>query len=122
MTTHVYFLTSVTNSRLPVFQTDTFKHILATAFNEARISGSFKILGYVIMPEHYHVVTDSVLKPSQVLRYFNGISARRVIDHLKKKRALILRFEAEKRRRQNEYKYSLWEHHSNTFIVTTESI
>jgi len=38
---------------------------------------------YVLMPNHLHAITDSILKPSKVLQYINGIISRRVIDHLK---------------------------------------
>src|SRR4051812_3064219 len=79
----LYFITSVTHHRLPIFQTDKLKQILAEAFNEARTSLGFKIYSYVFMPEHYHVVTDGKQKPSDTLRYLNGISARRVINYLK---------------------------------------
>jgi putative transposase len=119
----LYFITAVTHKRLPVFRRDTMKQILAMAFDEARRSGAFKILAYVIMPEHYHLITDSNRKASDVVRYLNGISARRVIGHLKEEQ-----FEASLNKlRKNEpgrkdYRYSLWEHHSNIFLITTESM
>jgi putative transposase len=118
----LYFLTSVTHHRLPIFAKDSLKQILATAFNEARTSGSFKIFGYGIMPDHYHIVTDNGRKPSDVLRFLNGISARRIINYLKENN-----FETSlnKLRKQqpgkNDYQYSVWEHHSNTFLITSEA-
>ncbi len=118
-----YFLTSVTHKRLPVFSKEPLKTVLAKAFVEARTSGGFKIFGYGIMPDHYHIVTDNGRKPSDVLRYLNGISARRVINYLKENEYTSslnkLRKEEEGRK---DYRYSLWEHHSNTFLITTESM
>jgi putative transposase len=118
----LYFLTSVTNKRLPVFQTDRLKKILTNALAEAKVSGGIKIYAYVIMPDHYHVITDSQRKASEVLRYVNGISARRVINYLKDNNQVSSLNKLRKDEGKNGYKYSLWEHHSNTFLITTESM
>ena len=118
-----YFITSVTHKRLPVFRQRALQGVLASSFDEARKSGKFSIFSYVIMPEHYHIVTDSSQKPSVVVRYLNGISARRVINYLKENN---FDTSLEKLRKQEvgkkDYRYSLWEHHSNTFLITTESM
>jgi REP element-mobilizing transposase RayT len=81
--TPFYYFTSVAHDRLPIFRTDKLKEIMAAAPNEARTSGQFSIFAYVIMPDHYHIITDSQLEPSDTLRYLNGISAKRILDHLK---------------------------------------
>lgn len=127
---HLYFITCVTNSRLPVFRTERLKQILAAAFDEARKSAGISIYAYVYMPDHYHVVTCSRRKASEVLRYLNGISARRVINYLKEEgftsSLYKLRREESSNNREessnnNEYRYSLWEHHSNTYFITSEA-
>lgn len=41
------------------------------------------IFAYVIMLDHSHVLTDNGREMKDVLRYLNGISAKRIIDHLK---------------------------------------
>jgi REP element-mobilizing transposase RayT len=117
----LYFLTSVTKDRLPVFRTDTLKRILSDAFIEARNSSGILIFAYVIMLDHYHIITDSSRKPSDVLRYLNGISARRVINHLKENGHESSLAKLRKDESAREYKYSLWQHHSNTFVITSES-
>ena len=78
-----YYLTSVTNNRLPVLRTDKLKEITANAINEARKSAGIFIYAYVLMPDHYHLMTDSRIKSGEVLRFINGITARRVINYLK---------------------------------------
>jgi hypothetical protein len=60
-------------------------------------------------------------KPSEVLRYVNGISGRRVINFLKENG-----FESslQKLRREDgvrQHKYSLWDHHLNLKLITTEN-
>jgi len=77
-----YYLTSVAQKRLPIFRTDAVKQIVCDAFNEARISHGIMIFAYVIMPDHTHLITDNSHEMKDVLRYLNGISAKRVIDYL----------------------------------------
>ena len=103
----VYYLTSVTNSRLPAFQKAKLKNIACNALNEARTSSGLLVFAYVIMPDHLHALIGSQRKPSEVLRYVNGISAHRVINFLKE-----TGFDSslQKLKRENgnrQYKYSL---------------
>ena len=77
-----YYLTSVTKDRLSVFRLDALKSVVCGALNEARVSGKFLILAYVIMPDHLHVITDGEKKAAVVLRFMNGLISRRVIDSL----------------------------------------
>ena len=115
-----YFFTSVAHKRLAILQTEKFKRIMVNALNEARRSGSFLIFAYVIMPDHYHIITDSSRAASDTLRFLNGISAKRILDHLKSIASPSLKklrmFE-----KKRGYKYSVWEHHPDTFLVTSET-
>ncbi|MEO8573255.1 MAG: transposase [Pyrinomonadaceae bacterium] len=115
-----YFFTSVAHDRLSIFRTDTLKKILADAFDEARRSAGFLIFAYVIMPDHYHILTDSKREPSDTLRYLNGISAKRILDHLKANAISALE-KLKMFEKKRGYKYSVWEHHADTFLVTSES-
>jgi len=117
----VYYLTSVTNSRLPAFQKAKLKNIACNALNEARTSSGLLVFAYVIMPDHLHALIGSQRKPSEVLRYVNGISAHRVINFLKE-----TGFDSslQKLKRENgnrQYKYSLWDHHPNLKLISTEN-
>lgn len=117
----VYYVTSVANSRLPVFKTARLKELVCKALNEARTSAQLLIFAYVIMPDHMHMLIGSERKPSEVLRYVNGITGRRVINYLKENG-----FESslQKLKRENgnrQHKYSLWDHHPNLKLVTTEN-
>lgn len=116
-----YYLTSVKNDRLPVFRTDKFKAIAANALDEARKSAEILIFAYVIMPDHYHIITDGKREISDTLRYLNGITARRVIDHLKANNFTISLEKLRRETKKREYKYSLWEHHPNAFSVNNET-
>lgn len=74
------------------------------------------------MPDHFHIITDSKLKPSEILRYLNGVTARRVIDYLKENNFTLSLDKLKQSEKKRGYKYSLWEHHSDTFTITSESM
>ena len=116
------YLTSVAKDRLPVFRTEALALVACAALHEARTSGGFSIYAYVVMPDHLHAITDSILKPSKVLQYINGIISRRVIDHLK---AGGHNASLQKLRRESGtrgHRYSLWEHHSNALPIFSEDM
>ena len=120
--TPALYITAVAKDRLPVFRTERIKIVTCKALDEARKSGGFSIYAYVVMPDHIHAITDRILKPSKVLWYINGIISRRVIDHLKdhghNSSLQKLRHETKER----GYRYSLWDHHSNVFSITSEDM
>ena len=116
-----YYFTAVAHNRLPIFQTDMLKKIMATALDEARRSAGFLIFAYVIMLDHYHIITDSSRAPSDTLRFLNGISAKRVLDHLKLNAVSSLE-KLKMSEKKRGYKYAVWEHHPDTFLITSESM
>lgn len=115
-----FYLTSVANQRLPVFRTDKVKQVVADAFNEARSSGGIMIFAYVIMPDHTHLLTDNTRKMADVLRFMNGISARRAIDYLKTNGYESSLAKLRIQERKDRQKYSLYEHHPNAMRITGE--
>ena len=115
-----FYLTSVANDRLPVFQTDKVKQVVASAYDEARKSGGIMIFAYVIMPDHTHLLTDNARRMADVLRFMNGISARRVIDYLKSNGYSSSLLKLGIQERGDRQKYSLYEHHPNALRITGE--
>ncbi|HWN11211.1 MAG TPA: transposase [Pyrinomonadaceae bacterium] len=118
--TPALYITSVAKDRLPVFRTDAFKIVTCNALDEAHRSGGFFIYAYVLMLDHLHAVTDADVRPSQVLRFINGIISRRVIDHLKVHGHNASLQKLRHDTRERAYRYSLWDHHSNVFSITSE--
>ena|SRR6185295_1924323 len=115
------FITAVAKDRLPVFQTDTLKQLTCKAIDEARTSCGFLLFAYVLMPDHIHLLTDSPSKPSVVLQYIKGIIGHRVIDYLKAQN-----YESSLRKLRHadwkrNHRFSLWQHDSDIFSVTSES-
>jgi REP element-mobilizing transposase RayT len=119
--TPAYYFTSVTHKRLPVFRTDKFKALLCEALNEARLSAGLFYFAYVIMTDHFHIITDGKRSPSDTLRFLNGISARKIIDHLKAEGPIESLNKLRNEIKEGDYKHSLWEHHSDKFLITSES-
>lgn len=116
----VYYLTSVTNNHLPVFQTAKLKDLVCDALKEVRKSAGLLLFAYVILPDHLHALIGSDRKPSEVTRFVNGITGRRVIDFLKEpkyERSLLKLRHAKGAR---DYQYSLWNHHPNLKLISTE--
>ncbi|MEA2206852.1 MAG: REP-associated tyrosine transposase [Blastocatellia bacterium] len=116
------YLTAVAKDRLQVFRTDTIKRITCSALDEARNSCGFALYAHVIMPDHLHVITDSVFKPSKVLRYINGIISRRVIDHLKQHGHNASLEKLRHETKERGHSYSLWDHNNNVFSITSEDM
>jgi len=79
----VLYITVVTKDRLAVFRTDEMKKVLCRAIDEARKSAGFLLFAYVVMLDHLHLLTSRPSTTSDVLRVVKGLTARRVIDHLK---------------------------------------
>lgn len=117
-----YFFTSVTHHRLPIFSTDKMKDVLCRAFNEARSSSGMLFFAYVVMPDHFHFITDNKRSPSDSLRYLNGVTARRVIDYLKNNNYSSSLDKLRQEKKKDGYQYSVWEHHSDKFLLTSESL
>ena len=61
---------------------ESLARVAADSFAEARKSAGILIFAYVLMHDHYHILTNNARSIKEVLRFLNGISARRIINHL----------------------------------------
>ena len=105
-----------------MFRKDNIKEIVCKAIAEARASAGFLLFAYAVMPDHLHTIVGAELKPSKVLQYINGIISRRVIQFLKNEgyQTSLEKLRHEDRRRN--YRYSLWDHHPNAKLLTSEDV
>ena len=115
-----YYLTSVAHDRLPIFRTGEVKKVVCDAFDEARRSGSILIFAFVIMIDHTHLLTDNARGMSDVLRFLNGIAARRVINYLKEGGFHSSLQKLRIADRSDTQKYSVYQHHPNALRITGE--
>jgi len=67
------------------------------------------------------MLIGSERKPSEVLRYVNGITGRRVISFLQEKGYETSLQKLRHADGPRQHKYSLWDHHPNLKLVTTEN-
>ena len=117
-----YYLTSVPVHRLPVFRTDEIKVVTCQALGEARKSGGFALYAYVIMPDHFHVITDSARSSADTLRFINGIIGRRIIDYLKSHNHAQSLEKLRHGTKKKDYRYSVFDHHPNVRLLLTEKM
>jgi putative transposase len=120
--TPALYFTSVAAHRLPVFRTGRLKDIACAALDEARRSGNLLLFAYVIMPDHLHGIVSGNRKQSEIMRFINGITSRRVIDYLKANGHASSLEKLRQQEKARRYRYSLWEHHSNTMFLTSEAV
>jgi REP element-mobilizing transposase RayT len=116
------FITVATKARIPVFRTDWMKEFLCLALDEARKSAGILLFAYVLMWDHMHLLTSCNSATSDVLRYLKGITARRVIDHLKEKGHFSSLAKLQHEERNRNHQYSLWQTERNVLPVFSEGM
>jgi len=118
----VLYTTLVTNNRIPVFRTDRMREFICSAIDEARRSAGFLLFAYVVMLDHLHLLTSRPSTTSDLLRVLKGLTARRVIDHLKANNYSSSLKKLEHQVRDRNYKYSLWQTEKNVFPIYSEKM
>ena len=53
-----HYITSVTFNRVPVFRSDRACEIFVGQLGEVREKFPYKLIGYVVMPDHFHLITN----------------------------------------------------------------
>lgn len=79
-----HYVTLVTYNRVPVFLSDRACELLVATLDEVRQRYPYKLVGYVIMPDHVHaIVNRSIDTISAWLRRVRGNSARQILKWLR---------------------------------------
>lgn len=80
----IHYVTTVTYRRVQVFRSDEVCALFVETLAETRRRHPCKLIGYVIMPDHVHLlVNPESADVSNLLRYLKGNSARRILDWLR---------------------------------------
>jgi len=80
-----HYVTAVTFKRGPVFSNDYACELLVESLSETRKHCESKLIGYVIMPDHIHLILNPLAKSiSAVIRRLKSSSARQVLDWLRR--------------------------------------
>jgi putative transposase len=79
---HIYYITTVVHNRLPLFTRPSFVIPLLDSLNFYRYQRSFRLLGYVIMPDHLHLILwpDGEATVPEIMRDYKKFTSRRIIQ------------------------------------------
>ncbi|MEA3431302.1 MAG: transposase [candidate division WOR-3 bacterium] len=81
----LYFITSVTENRKKVFETEHNIKLLLDTFRYYKEKYSFDIVAYCILPDHFHwlVIPSEKADISQIMKGVKGFSTRKInqINH-----------------------------------------
>jgi putative transposase len=85
-----HYITSVTYERVPVFRSERACEIFVEVLSEVRSRFPYKLIGYVIMPDHVHAIINNATGTiSDWLRRVRGNSARIILAWLREEQHLI---------------------------------
>jgi putative transposase len=105
----VRFITFPCHERLPILTNNEFREIVARSIDDARARHAFRLLAYVIMPEHLHLVIwpEEESKVGTVVGWMKQEAARGIAKLLRETRSPQLdRLEVT---RDRVKKLALWE-------------
>jgi len=94
---HVHFITTNTYKNYPCFQYEELSQILLEELKFYSAKLGFALIGYVIMPDHLHLLIwwsrddKQLLDISKIMQVIKGATARRIIDLLRGRSEHLLR-------------------------------
>jgi putative transposase len=85
-----HYVTLVTYKRVPIFQSDSVCKIFIDVLRETREKYPYKLIGYVLMPDHAHAIVNNRSGTiSDWLRRVRGNSARKILAWLVERNHLV---------------------------------
>jgi REP element-mobilizing transposase RayT len=84
---HLHYITTSTYRRARVFDSERFKRRFVSTWAELRGELGFRIVGYVLMPEHFHVLLwpSELANPSQIMQKLEERTAKFILKSLREK-------------------------------------
>lgn len=106
-----HYLTFVAFKRVPIFKSHVVCQLFIDSLLEIREKHPFKLIAYVIMPDHVHLIVNPLNCDIELVgKELKGISARKIIDWLKENGHLSsldkLKLKAMGKR---NHSYSVWQ-------------
>jgi putative transposase len=85
---HLHYLTTTTYRRARLFDSERFKRHFVTSWQDLRAELSFRIIGYVLMPEHFHILLwpSDLANPSQIMQKLEDRTAKFILKNLRHSR------------------------------------
>jgi putative transposase len=82
--------------------------------------GDYKLIGFLVMPEHIHFICIPSKHISEIVRDIKKYVAKKVIEHFSKiNQRLLIRFEVPRHGKRNHI-YQIWQSDFYDFNITTE--
>ncbi len=81
---HLHFITASTYRRARLFDSDRFRRSFVVALDTLRGELEFRMIGYVLMPEHFHLLIwpSEKADPSRIVQSLKQRTARLVLSNL----------------------------------------
>lgn len=80
----VHYVTCVTYNRVPVFRNEEICSLFIEALSDTRAKDPFKLIGYVVMPDHVHLLANPIeLDITKVVGKLKGRSATKMLKSLR---------------------------------------
>ena len=108
----LHFITCSCYRRLPLLDTADRRDLLLNLLEEVRQRHRFVVLGYVVMPEHFHLLISESQEttPSIVMQVLKQRFAHQVLAQLRKQRSASPRAAGEIWQRRF-YDFNVWTEH-----------
>lgn len=119
-TVEIYFITTSVHNRLKILTHQTNAEIIADSLTFLVNQGSIRIYGYVIMPDHIHLILKSKVS-EQIMRRFKSFTARKVIDNCTAKYQYV-RLSKMKTSRGGKQCFQLWEKSYHPVAINREAV
>lgn len=91
-----YFWTDTVKDWRSILYNDTYKQLIIDTLKELTIRKKIKVYGFVIMPNHIHLIWKMVAKNGKEFPHasFNKYTSHQIVDDLKKtNKSLLIQFE-----------------------------
>ena len=87
----VHYVTGVTYGRISLFYDDHICSLFIKALSETRLKDPFKLIGYVLMPDHFQLLANPIdLDISRIVGRLKGRSASSILKKLREHQELAL--------------------------------
>ena len=81
-----HYTTTVCFNRVPVFRSEVACNLFINALAETRERCKFKLIGYVVMPDHVHLILNPLERNiSVVMGRLKSTAARQILDWLRQR-------------------------------------
>ncbi len=83
---HLHFITASTYRRVRLFDSPRFRKRFIETLDQLRTEFDFRLVGYVLMPEHFHLLISpsKAHSPSRIVGSLKQRTARHIIENLKR--------------------------------------